>query len=207
MPTSAGGGAGEGGRGEGGDGGGESANAQADQVMRLEGHTDVVRICYTKLAAESHLPPLSWGMRSLRPGAWWVLNHAIRLADTQILGVLCSIPTRIEALSLESPDSAAVFQEWYQDSWVHAMISMGLIDLALDIDDLQHCAAAAEGGKGGGVGADGPMFPHIYKAVIRVYNKARQLKLAGFASGSFLRPLLQVWCIVLQYVVLCCIRV
>jgi hypothetical protein len=73
------------------------------------------------------------------------------------------------------------------------MITSSLIDLVLDYDDLRHGGGVGVSvlpcGEGGGSG--GPLFPHIYKALIVVYNKARVLKVSGMASGSFLRPLLQ----------------
>ena len=56
-----------------------------------------------------------------------------------------------------------------------------------DVDDAAQAAATHRG-----TGSGGALFPHVYRAVIGVYNKARSLKIAGFASGSFLRPLVQV---------------
>jgi hypothetical protein len=94
------------------------------------------------------------------------------------------------------------------------MIDDGLIDLVLDLDDFRfgHAhiqnRADGQGGAGGGGGDVGmwpqrasaapqasgvPLFAHVYRGIIRVYNTGRALKVrgAGLGSGSFLRRFLQ----------------
>ena len=95
------------------------------------------------------------------------------------------------------------------------MIDDGLIDLVLDLDDFRcghaHIQNRGDGGGAGGAGGGGeggmrperasappqpsgvPLFAHVYKGIIRVYNTGRALKVrgAGLGSGSFLRRFLQ----------------
>ena len=121
------------------------------------------------------------GVRFRRPGTWWLLNTAIRAGNAQALSRLCCLPQFIEALTPNSQNYEDTFSAWFRESWCEGVITGGLAALVLDLDDTR----CAYGGGGG------TLFPCIYKAVIRVYNKGRQLKLAGFGSGSFLRPFLQ----------------
>ena len=135
----------------------EAANVAIETV----GTSGCLRDAGSPLAAYS-------GLRYQKPGTWWLLNAAVRAGDCRTMAMLCCVPQHVEALTADSPGAAAMFLDWFTGSWADAVINSGLVDLILDMDDCRH---------GHGHSADsgplacGPLFPHVYKAVIRVYNK------------------------------------
>eukprot|EP00960_Hanusia_phi_P026856 746504-Hanusia_phi.AAC.12 len=119
-----------------------------------------------------------YGSRATMGGIWLLFRRVVESRDGEAMNKMCCLPPRIDNVS-DKDQQERHFRSWFHTRWPFLLLWGGGIEYVLESDD--------EAGR-----SNPPLFAVVYKALIKLYNKARSHKIPGFASGSFLQPLLKI---------------
>ncbi|EKX52227.1 hypothetical protein GUITHDRAFT_102129 [Guillardia theta CCMP2712] len=116
--------------------------------------------------------------RAMVGGSWLLFRSLVESRDGKLINKMCCLPPHVETIS-DNHELEKYFRSWFQTRWPFLLLWGGGIEYVLESDE--------EAGR-----STPPLFAIVYKALIKLYNKARSHKIPGFASGSFLQPLLKI---------------